>query len=112
MGGLWFCLADNDFMDNVPTNLQALRSEGILRITWPDFKTDFPLAFLRRQCECAHCVNEWTGERILDPASVPETITIEKMDLVGSYAVRVEWSDGHNSGLYTWPRLRELARTL
>jgi len=47
--------------------------------------------------------------RILDPASVPADITIEKMELVGSYAVRVRWSDGHNSGLYTWERLRELS---
>jgi DUF971 family protein len=67
------------------------------------------LAFLRGQCECARCVNEWTGERMLDPATIPPGITIEKMDLVGGYAVRVHWSDGHNSGLYTWERLRELS---
>jgi DUF971 family protein len=99
-------------MSELPTNLQALREQGVLRITWPDSQADFPLAFLRRQCECAHCVNEWTGEQILDPASVPDDIVIQKMDLVGNYAVRLEWSDGHNSGLYTWKRLRELAQKL
>lgn len=99
-------------MNELPTNLQALREEGVLRITWPDTQADFLLAFLRRQCECAHCVNEWTGEQILDPASVPDDIVIQKMDLVGNYAVRLEWSDGHNSGLYTWKRLRELAEKL
>lgn len=99
-------------MSELPTNLQALREQGVLRITWADTQADFPLAFLRRQCECAHCVNEWTGEQILDPASVPDDIVIQKMDLVGNYAVRLEWSDGHNSGLYTWKRLRELAEKL
>ena len=99
-------------MNTMPTDLRALRNEGLLRITWPDCVSDFPLAFLRRQCECASCVNEWTGERILDPASVPDDIAIQKMDLVGSYAVRIEWSDGHNSGLFTWDRLRELSRKL
>jgi DUF971 family protein len=54
-------------------------------------------------------VNEWTGERILDPASVPVDISIEKLELVGSYAIRVSWSDGHNSGLYTWERLQSLS---
>ncbi len=96
----------------MPTNLQALRGEGLLRVTWPEGETDFPLAFLRGQCACAQCVNEWTGEQILDPASVPADIVILKMDLVGSYAVRIEWSDGHNSGLFTWERLRELSRKL
>lgn len=102
----------SDFMSDTPSNLQALREQHLLRITWDDSQYDMPFAYLRRQCECANCVNEWTGERILGPSSVPDDISIEKMDLVGNYAVRVAWSDGHNSGLYTWQRLRELARQL
>jgi DUF971 family protein len=27
---------------------------------------------------------------------------------VGNYALKITWSDGHNSGLYTWPHLRRL----
>jgi DUF971 family protein len=99
-------------MNDTPTNLQALREQHLLRIAWADGEYDLPFAYLRRQCECANCVNEWTGERILDPRSVSDDISIEKMDLVGNYAVRVAWSDGHNSGLYTWKRLRELAQRL
>jgi DUF971 family protein len=95
-------------MSDMPIDLQAVRDRSLLKVTWSDGEADFPFALLRRECQCAHCVNEWTGERILDPRSVTDSITIEKMDLVGSYAVRIEWSDGHNSGLYTWPRLREL----
>ena len=53
-------------------------------------------------------MNEWTGERMLDPATIPADITIEKMEQVGGYAIRIHWSDGHNSGLYTWKRLRKL----
>jgi DUF971 family protein len=100
------------FMNSTPSNLQALRELHVLRITWEGTDHDLPFAFLRRQCECAHCVNEWTGEQILDPNSIPEDISVDKMDLVGNYAVRVAWSDGHNSGLYTWQRLRELAQQL
>lgn len=99
-------------MNDTPTNLQALREERLLRITWDDAAFDLPFAYLRRQCECAYCVNEWTGEAILDPASVSEDISVENMELVGNYAVRVTWSDGHKSGLYTWQRLRELAQQL
>lgn len=99
-------------MSDMPLDLKAVRDQGLLKVTWADGDVEFPFVFLRRECQCAHCVNEWTGERILDPTSVADSITIEKMDLVGSYAVRIDWSDGHNSGLYTWPRLRELRELL
>ncbi len=99
-------------MSHVPTDIKARRETGQLHVTWADGECDLPFAFLRRQCACARCVNEWTGAPILDPASVPDDIVIQKMDLVGSYAVRIEWSDGHNSGLYTWDRLRELSEKL
>ena len=99
-------------MTDTPTNLQALRKEHLLRISWGDTQYDLPFAYLRRSCGCASCINEWTGEAILDPETVPDDISIEKMDLVGNYAVRVAWSDGHSSGLYTWQRLRELAQRL
>lgn len=99
-------------MSDVPLDLKALREQGRLRVAWDDGETNFPFAFLRRQCQCAHCVNEWTGEQILDPASVSEDIAVESMELVGSYAIRIHWTDGHNAGLFTWERLRELSGTL
>ncbi len=95
-------------MSNIPLDLKALKDAGRLRVVWEDGEEDFPFAFLRRQCQCAHCVNEWTGEQILDPATVPEDISVETMELVGSYAVRIHWTDGHSAGLFTWERLREL----
>lgn len=91
-----------------PRDLQALRSEGVLRIVWPDREDRLPFRFARGECQCAQCVNEWTGARILDPETVPLDITVEQMELVGAYAVRIHWSDGHQSGLYTWERLRKL----
>ncbi len=97
-------------MTQVPTDIRALRDQGILAIAWSDLKADLPFVFLRGQCECAHCVNEWTGERILDPETVPADISIEKLELVGGYAVRIYWTDGHHSGLFTWERLRKLAQ--
>ncbi|MCG8450361.1 MAG: DUF971 domain-containing protein [Pirellulales bacterium] len=99
-------------MTIAPTEMQAIRERGILSICWGSEQVDFPFVYLRGQCECAHCVNEWTGERILDPASIPPDITIQQMELVGSYAVRIHWSDGHHSGLFTWERLSELRSSM
>jgi ATP-binding protein involved in chromosome partitioning len=62
---------------------------------------------LRIKCTCAHCQSEATGERLLDPASVPEDLTVANMHLVGNYGVGIHFSDGHSTGIF---RFRELER--
>jgi DUF971 family protein len=96
-------------MTTIPTDICAVREQSLLAVTWTDRQAELPFVFLRGQCECAHCVNEWTGERMLDLATIPADIAIEKLEQVGGYAIRISWSDGHNSGLYTWDRLRKIA---
>lgn len=93
-----------------PTNIRALQSDRVLELTWSDGKVDrLPYRYLRTQCPCASCRDEWTGERIIADESVPADIKIEGMEGVGNYAARLIWSDGHGSGLYTWSALRSLA---
>jgi DUF971 family protein len=92
-----------------PRDVRALRSERVLRVVWSDRNVDLPFLALRGECQCAQCVNEWTGERIIDPAAIPPDISVEQMELAGNYALRIHWSDGHHSGLYTWDRLRALS---
>jgi DUF971 family protein len=96
-------------MQAIPQDLKALRSEALLRITWsPEHQGEYRFFDLRCNCNCASCVDENTGLRILDPAIVAADITIVDMQLVGNYAVRIHWSDGHSSGLYTWDYLLSL----
>ena len=66
----------------------------------------FPARFLRLECPCAVCVAEMTGERILDPDTIPADIRPMNVRLVGAYGLRVTWSDGHHTGIYTYDRLR------
>ena len=47
-----------------------------------------------------------SGRRILKPETVPEDIKPLRIQLVGGYGLRVDWSDGHNTGIYTFERLR------
>lgn len=92
-----------------PTTIHASRDDGRLTITWPDGHSwDYPFKYLREKCGCAQCVHEITGEPLLDPNSVSRDIQIDDAKLVGNYALKIAWSDGHDTGLYTWPRLREL----
>ena len=69
-----------------------------------------PARALRLGCQCAMCKDEMTGLSILDPLTVPHDITPAMVHVVGSYAVRIEWSDGHSSGIYPYEFLREFAK--
>ena len=80
-----------------------------LRITWADdCVCVYSAAELRRHCPCAQCVNEWTGQRVLRPESVSEELTIADLNIVGRYALNFRWSDGHETGIYSFRYLREL----
>lgn len=69
-----------------------------------------PFKAVRERCPCASCIDENTGQRILDPESIPADIRPSGMSFVGNYALKINWSDGHSTGLYTWDLLAELAR--
>jgi DUF971 family protein len=98
-------------MTDAPANIRAHQAEQTLEVAWDDGLTaQLPYRYLRGECPCASCRNEWTGERMFDPATLPADLRIEGMEAIGNYAVRVSWSDGHASGLYSWDTLRRLAQ--
>ena len=67
--------------------------------------THFPARALRLACPCAGCVEEMSGRPILDPATVPLDVQVEALELVGAYGLRIRWSDGHGTGIYTFASL-------
>lgn len=80
-----------------------------LMITWRDGTVGhFPFLSLRDLCPCAQCVDEITGKKVIDKNSIPKDIQIEKAEYVGNYALRIKWSDGHDTGLYGFEFLREI----
>lgn len=80
-----------------------------LAITWQDgHESIYAVRELRLACGCAVCVDEWSGEERLDPASVPEDVRPVKIESVGRYALQIQWSDGHETGIYPFRRLRAL----
>jgi len=63
---------------------------------------------LRLSCPCAACVDEHSGAPLLDPAGVPEDVHPVSLALVGHYAVQPVFSDGHNTGIFSFEYLRSL----
>jgi DUF971 family protein len=91
-----------------PPEAIDVTAAGELRIVWPGgVEATVPPARLRDLCPCAGCVEEGTGRKILDPATIPADIRPLALHAVGNYAVQIQWSDGHSTGIYTWQLLRD-----
>lgn len=87
--------------------------KGVLGITWTDGHHGvYPVRVLRQHCPCAACTDEWTGEVRLDPEDIPLFIRLEDVAEVGRYALQFTWSDGHNSGIYSFTLLRKICHCL
>jgi ATP-binding protein involved in chromosome partitioning len=92
----------------VPTEIRQAGARQ-LAITWSDgIASEYDVRALRLACACAQCVDEWTGAQTLDPATVPEDVQPLRIAPVGRYAIRIDWSDGHTAGIYSFRRLREI----
>jgi DUF971 family protein len=95
---------------SVPPEAIDLTESNELRIRWPGGpEVTIPAARMRDCCPCAACVEEGTGKKILDPATIPQDIRPLEILPVGSYTIQIHWSDGHSTGLYTWETLRRAA---
>ena len=85
--------------------------KGVFGIDWSDgHKGVYPIRYLRLHCPCAACTDEWTGELKLKPEDVPMLIMLQDIEPVGRYALRFKWSDGHDTGLYTFGALRKMCQ--
>jgi ATP-binding protein involved in chromosome partitioning len=89
----------------------AIRQDGPdrLRIEWKDGRVSlYPVRALRIACRCARCVEELTGRPLLRDEDVPGDVRPVRITPVGRYAIGIAWTDGHDTGIYTFEYLREL----
>jgi DUF971 family protein len=99
----------------IPAKLDLKRDEK-LEILWTDGQRSvYQLPYLRSMCPCAMCkeVRQDQGQsksvlKIL-PGNYSGQLTIVKAELVGNYALRIDWSDDHGSGIYSFQYLRSIS---
>ena len=84
-------------------------NEHDLKITWKDgHESIYPARKLRLLCPCANCKEEMTGRPIIKEEKIPQDVHPVKIHLTGRYAIRIDWSDGHNTGIFTFENLRSI----
>jgi DUF971 family protein len=113
-------LALLDAMSAYPTNL-SLPTPDQLRIDWNDgFSRLYRIKQLREACPCATCREKHSQpEKPAELRSLPiltdaqlQPLKIVKMQPLGNYAYNIAFSDGHDSGIFTFELLRELGDQL
>lgn len=97
---------------NRPAAIAIERAKGELVIQWADQHiSSFPLRWLRANCPCATCREERRTAALesdilkLSSGPLPST-QIADATLVGNYAIRLVWTDGHDAGIYAFTILR------
>lgn len=91
-----------------PTNVTPFPN-GEIGVVWDDGHESYYGGHdLRCACACASCIDEMSGEKLLRDDAVPGDVHALEIVPVGNYGVSIRWSDGHDTGIYTFARLREL----
>ena len=104
-------MADNDrsrYLNVDPPSVVRLASDRrSLRIVWKDQEEQAIAAqFLRGECRSSDSIRARIDGGSI---SISSDLMIERIELVGSYALNVSFSDGEDRGIYPWALLRALA---
>lgn len=102
---------------NTPTRLDLKKDRG-LTIEWPDGRTSYySIAYLRKMSPSADMKN-LRDEMSKNPLTVlPSSaraagpLVALDAELIGNYALRIRFSDGHSTGIYSWDYLRRIDPT-
>lgn len=90
-----------------PTEIKLHQVSRILEISFDDGRTfNLPYEYLRVFTPSAEAIGHGPGQEILQTGK--EAVTITELKPIGNYAVAPYFSDGHNSGIYSWPLLYQL----
>jgi DUF971 family protein len=100
-----------------PEHIAISKSRGI-KIDWRDgHVSDYSLAYLRDNCPCASCTGSEGGTpqrtNYMNEDKNPFKMYQPKLKMlhceeVGEYAIRIHWSDNHNTGIYSFRHLRDI----
>ena len=105
-----------------PIRLHLKREQG-LEVDWADGRRClYTLQYLRSMCPCAQCSGVREGGQpaaggeapkkkpllTILPGNSANPLAAVAAELVGNYALRIDWSDEHGSGIYSFQYLREI----
>lgn len=93
---------------NAPTDIKLHKKSATLELVYADQTSNTLSAeFLRVHSPSAEVRGHGKGQEILQTGK--RQVKIVNLEIVGNYAIKINFDDGHNSGIYSWNYLQELA---
>ena len=93
---------------NAPTDIKLHKKSATLELAYADGACNtFSAEFLRVHSPSAEVRGHGKGQEILQTGK--RHVKIVNLEPVGNYAIKLSFSDGHNTGIYSWTYLAELA---
>ncbi|MCI3953709.1 MAG: hypothetical protein K0R53_3209 [Burkholderiales bacterium] len=87
-----------------PTEIKLHQKSRVLEVSFTDGRSfRLPCEFLRVYSPSAEVRGHGPGQEVLQVGK--KEVTIEKVEPVGSYAIQLTFSDGHDTGIYSWDLL-------
>ena len=93
--------------DKIPQEIRLQQERRVLTLVYVDGAKSLPAEYLRVYSPSAEVRGHGAGQDVLQTGKAEVSIT--DLDPVGQYALKITFSDGHDSGLYDWDYLYRLA---
>ena len=96
-----------------PTGVKADKTNRTIQISWTDGHTShLPFDGIRAVCPCVMCKGGHANMgKPANPCTVKHAqetnLQLLGVQALGSYALQISWSDGHDVGIFTWEFLRQ-----
>jgi len=94
-------------MTTPPSKINLNKAKTILTVTFDDIDYELSAEFLRVYSPSAEVVGHGPGQETLQVGK--ENVTITNIQPTGNYAIVLFFSDGHDTGIYSWSHLNNLA---
>ena len=90
-----------------PSKINLNKAKTVLTVTFDDIDYELTSEFLRVYSPSAEVVGHGPGQETLQLGK--ENVTITNIQPTGNYAIVLFFSDGHDTGIYSWSHLRNLS---
>ena len=91
----------------IPTEIKLHQASRVLEVAFNDSRTfRLPYEYLRVYSPSAEARGHGPGQEVLQVGK--REIAIKEVEPVGRYAIRPSFSDGHDTGIYSWDYLYDL----
>ncbi len=96
----------------IPKSVEQI-SDQVIAIKWEDDTDSLLFAEKSRgECPCATCKEENEKKPKANPFNIlkanPNNVVFRRWEMIGRYAIRFSFSDGHDAGIYTFEHLKEI----